>query len=574
MEKHLRNFGFSDIKWTIENFLAATSKQKWVISSPKFTIHGKIDTDWRFCLKNNYINEEHTASVYLENMDSSINEPIWVTWKLFFPEDVGEDRTEEVQFDFIRSNAIAVELSDADELQRIMQLKDVDKLEFRSFIFVSMKDSQVHKRSKIPGLKSLSQDMTALYRTDENYDVYFDIGGISGKAHSFILKSRSTVLKKLIETPEEVQLPELDPAAATSIFGYLYTGNLDHILRKPTFQKLEWIKFLKLKQLEQYYEPDYVEILSECQREVSSLKFNLPVEKIADSIEIVSLPSFENFSNLSTGNFNLILYPNGVTNEDYMSVCIKNTVENYTNIYQAEIGVIDSQGNTRYLERKHFCDFYEGIGFEEFLPRDSLHDSTLTWNGSLHIVCTLYSSDTPKEILTLITNDVVYYDIHIHQEEHYKMLSFHMALMFETGSYSDFSLMSEGEIFPVNSLILSARSHIFRDLFQDDYVNRFESVEFNGIRSNILKTVLLYMYSGRLLYYDINDLIDIYIVAAHIFFVLPLKYECSRLIEENLESLNIENALALANEFKDYKLISSIEKFIIRENSDNEENVY
>lgn len=570
MEKNLRNFGFSEIEWNIKNFLAVTSKEKWVISSPTFTINGKVSTQWRFCIKDNYIDEEHTVSVYLEKMNSSISEPIWVTWKLFFPKDLGEDRIEVVKFDFIRNNSIAIELSDVDEFQTITQSKDMDKLKFKSQIFVSIKDSQVHQRSKVPGLKALSQDLTALYRVDKNHDVEFNIGGVSVEAHSFILNSRSNVLKKLIARAEdEVELPELDAVAATHIFGYLYTGNLDHVLRKPTFEILKWIKFLDLKQLAIYYEPDYIEILSECQREKCSMEFVIPLEKIADSNEIVSLPIFEHISNLLTRIFTLNLYPNGDTDEnDYMSVCIKNISENYSDIYQAEIGVIDSDRKTRYLQRKHCCDFYEGISFEEFLPRDSLHDSTVTWSGSLHIVCTLYSSDTPLEILSTVTNDVVYYDIHIDPEEHYKTLAFHMALMFENGIDSDFSLECDGQIFPVNSLILCARSHVFRDLFRDNYIESCESLEFHDINSNVLKSVILYMYCGKLLYFEINDLIDIYIVAAFKFFVLPLKYECCRLLEENLELVDVERVLALAIEYKDYKLIYSIKKFISYNNVD------
>lgn len=55
--------------------------------------------------------------------------------------------------------------------------------------------------------------------------------------------------------------------------------------------------------------------------------------------------------------------------------------------------------------------------------------------------------------------------------------------------------------------------------------------------------------------------------------MLPLKNDCCRLLEKNLEYLDVKSVLGLAYEYSEYKLIVSVEKYISNKESLNQDNI-
>lgn len=564
---NVRKFGFSRINWTIKNYFAATCTQSWVIDSPIFTVNGQNTTQWRLFLQPNYTGKNPTtvcASLVKEESNSS-QEPIWVTWKLFFPFEIGR-KEDVVESDFQSKSSLVIEMCDADELEKILKCSADDTLIIRSEIFVSRKYSQASQRSSDVGLKSLSQDFTVLYRLDTKCDLNFRIGGSGGfpaKAHKAILYARNEVLKKAIESDEfEVKLPGLDIDAIKSVFGYLYTGNLDYVLRKPSSSILECVKYFGIQEIEEYYEPDEFELCSEFGMTEYKFECVIPVEKIANSNVIISSPNIRNDFNPSERIPGLEFSPTRISgNRDFIAIFIEGVEECFSNNSYVELSVKDSEGNRHHLRRKKSLPVR--IIFGRFLSRTILKDIAFTSDGNLHILCNFY---IPIQGSRKLLTKHIPSDVCIDFEKHYKIFSDQITTLFESGIYSDITLISKDEKFPVHTNILKVRSHVFRKLIESKKFTgnvKTLNISWMKMKSNVLRAVLYYIYSGRLMIYESDDILDIY-KAAEIFRILPLQSTCSKILQDNVESLNTKEALKVAEKVKDYKLISLIKKTIAR----------
>lgn len=555
----LRNFGVSRVEWKIKNYFAGTSTKHWMIKSPSFTVslNGKNSTNWRLFLQPIYTDKSHTicASLVKQKKDSS-QESIWVTWKLFFPFEIGSKEDEVIESNFQKENYV-IKIIDADELEKNMNCIAEDTLIIRSVIFVSNIDNKVHHRSNNLGLKSLSQDLTVLYRTDKNIDLHLKIGKKTGLAHKGILYSRNEVLKKAIERDDsEIKLPELDMDALKKVFGYLYTGNLDHVLQKPSSSILECVKYLGIKEIEEYYEPDVFEMCTEFKIKKYKFKFVIPIGKIANSDVIISSPNIREDLNPSEWEFFLDFFPNHIS--DSFSVLIEDVMqESLCRISYVELAVINLNGSIKYIQRQRCLE--KKISFEDFLPRDILQKVPFICEGNLHLLFNFYIPVLDSKML-LTYRKKVHSDISIDFEKHYNMLSDQIVTLLKTGIYSDRNLICNGEKFPVHSNILSVRSHIFRLLLKNDVKDL--DISFMNMKSKVLRAILFYVYSGKLLKYDtISEVFDIY-VAAELLYILPLKNTCSRILQDNMESLDIKRVVHVAEQSKDYKMLHAIKKFL------------
>lgn len=589
---NVRNFEYSEIQWKIKNYFSATCAERWKIVSPVFTVNGKTCSKWRLYLMSKHVDGKCNVFAYLDNEKrDAMQEPAWVIWKLFFsPEISGMVR--EAKADFEKGKSLIFKICDADDLEYIMERLAEDTLIIRSSIFVCSKDSQVYKRSKDLGLKSLSQDMSVLYRVGKNYDLTLRIGGVNKTfTHKGILSARNNVLKRAIEIERDgvTQLSELNMDDLQDVFGYLYTGNLDYVLRKPSLSMLECINRLDIKELKEYYEPDEFELCSEYRMKECKFDCFIPLEKIShsnmiicypvirkdsslfeciqitDSDEVISSPRFygppENF-------FTLCFYPKGLYGKsDYMSIFLEDVEKYFSKTSYVEVGVMHANGNILYLQRRRCSSYSDEISFESLLPKVILKDSAIIYDENLHLVCNFYTPVAGSRTQSIIRNKVRSNRC-IDPEKHYNMLSDQMSTLFETGVYSDFTLTCDGIYFRVHSYILCARSHVFRDIFdKHGSVGNSKSLNIFGVKSNILRAILYYIYSGKLLKHEIHEILLIYEAAVK-FCLLPLIYTCSKILQENLGLLDTKRVLSLAEQFKDYKLIAALRKFNQHKTSD------
>ena len=555
-----RSFGFCAIDWKITNFFAATGKEKWVIESPAFTINGKIPTKWRFFLKVSYINEKYVIYAYLLNKDGFSQEPILVSWKLFFPYNISSMRLE-VESDFERKKSVGMEICNLDYLESIMRCNNEDTLILRSMIFVCSKDNQPFKRSKNVGLKYLSQDLCVMYKVGRHYDIKLDIGGFAIKAHKGILSFRNDILRELIEKEDEVKLPELDIKAAYNVIGYLYTGNLDYVLRKPSFAMLHCIKYLNIKELEEYYVPDEYELCSVFRIKECSFECIVPVANIAKPDGIINSLYIKVNSDSSGYFLTLHLYPENASDKrDNASIFIENITEKFPDVAYIEIAVLDLKEKPCYSEKRRCSNYTAEVNFESFFSRDILKDTTLTDDGNLRLLCNFYS---PTGSRMLLTTKKRVHSININPEKHFEMISNTMTTLFSTGIYSDFTLLCNGKKLKVHSYVLIARSNIFRNFFKSMATygkTNLTSLDVSHINESVLESVLHYMYTGKF-EFQIENILQIYEVSER-FYMLPLKYASSVILQTNMAILDTGSVLRLAKSFKDYKLIALLENFI------------
>lgn len=561
----LRKFGFCVVDWKIKNYFAATCTEKWVIKSPVFTINGKSITRWRLYLKENYIDESHVVCAYLTKVKSdSAHEPIWVTWKVFFPCEAGTTFFE-IESDFEKKKSVERALCHPYDFENIIQSSAEDTLIIRSMIFVSCKDSLMHERSKDPGLKSLSQDLAVLYRVGRNNDLEIKIGRYLAKPHKAILCSRNNALKMAIETDDvETIFKGIDAYAAKNVLGYLYSGNLDYVLRKPTFEMQQCIKLLAIKELEKYYEPDELELCSEFKTEVCMLYYKIAVENLVDSDAVACYPYIQNDSTSFDHVVSLCFYPKGLNGKsNNISILAENMKGNFSEISYVQLFVMDSNGNCQHSKRMRCAGSSEGIFFKNFLRRDVLNDITTIREDNLHFLCNIYTPIMDSNASSTVKKEV-HPNIFINPEKHYNMLSDQMGTLFETGIYSDLTLTCNGEEFRVHSYILTARSYVFKYLHEKSKTMGLKNVwDISSMKSDILKALLYYMYKGKILTksYEIGEILQLY-EAADRFCVLSLKHTCSSILQNNVRALDAKSVLSLAQKFKDYKLIATLEKCI------------
>lgn len=561
----LRKFGFCVVDWKIKNYFAATCTEKWVIKSPVFTVNGKNNTRWRLYLKENYTDESHIVCAYLAKVKcDSRQEPFWVTWKCVFPCESGSTFFE-IESDFEKRKSVGKRLCRPYEFDCIMQSTEEDTLVIRSMIFVSPKDSQTQERSKDSGLKSLSQDLTVLYRINKiNNDLEINIGGFVAKPHKAILCSRNSVLKTAIETEDcDTVFKETNGNAAKNIFAYLYSGNLDYVVRKPTFEMQQCIKLLAITELEKYYEPDELELCSEFQIEVCRFYYNIAV----DSDAIVCYSSIHNDSSSSNHDVSLHFYPTSLNGKSrYISILIENTKGNFSDISYVELVVLDSNGNSKHFKRKRCYGYHQEIFFKNFVPRDVLKDITTIHDGNFHLLCSIFTPISDSKMSSTVKKEV-HPNIVIDPERHYNILSDQMCTLFETGIYSDLTLTCNGEEFRVHSYILTARSYVFKHLYDKSKAMGLKNIwDISSMKSNVLKALLYFIYCGKLLSLKIGEILQLY-EAADRFCVLSLKHTCSSMLQNNVQSLDAKSVLNVAKTFKDYKLAASLEKFISSKSS-------
>lgn len=559
-----RQFSFSKIEWEIANYFPATCRESWVIKSPNFIVKHKHTTKWRLSLKGCYIGTHLSVCAFLKMVekDSQLSDPVRVSWKFLFPCDSKEIFVDG-ESDFEKKRSVGIEIYDVDILENAIRNSSSETLVVTFLMLVRYKDSDVCDRSEDVGVRSLSQDLRVLYRVDKNHDVEFVVGDVVVKGHKAILCSRSEFLKTEIERENfMVDISGLDFEAVKEVFGYLYTGNLDFILRKPSLHLITCIKYFNITELDGYFQPDEMTLRSVCSVQKGTHTWTIPIYEIIEA-DILTSPTFtEERSNAHGNVFRFFLYLIGFSqNSDSMSICVESTDETVPKVVCIEISVGDSTGKIFFLQRKKWLNTVTKLEFKKFLSSDDVCDIFSNANEhNLQILCTVRTPTRGSEDLSTVETKT-HSSICVETEKHYELLSKQIEHLFETGIYTDFTLKCEGQNFKVHTYLLSARSHVFRRLFRGlKCVKVATFVEVTGIKCIALRALLYYIYSGKLPEHKADDVLQIYI-AAQKFFILSLKYACSSILQDNIPLLNSEKVLSLAEEYKDYKLKAALVKF-------------
>ncbi|CAL1296283.1 unnamed protein product [Larinioides sclopetarius] len=124
-------------------------------------------------------------------------------------------------------------------------------------------------------------------------------------------------------------------------------------------------------------------------------------------------------------------------------------------------------------------------------------------------------------------------------------------------------LCSESEIFYANWFILSARSPVFRAMFQNDMKEKAtDQIDIEDLKPDTVRRMLLYMYTDSLEELQWEIAYDLY-VAAEKYQITSLKYKCASFLKINLSLTNACEVLHLADLHQDKELKSTVQDFIL-----------
>ncbi|GBN99844.1 Speckle-type POZ protein-like B [Araneus ventricosus] len=121
-------------------------------------------------------------------------------------------------------------------------------------------------------------------------------------------------------------------------------------------------------------------------------------------------------------------------------------------------------------------------------------------------------------------------------------------------STCDMKLQTKTNIFPVHTLILSARSPVFKAMFSNDMKEKVNGcVDASDLQDEIVRRFLLYLYSDQLEELEWDDALQLY-KAADKYAVISLKDKCSAFLKSNLNLENVCEALMLSDMHQDRDL--------------------
>lgn len=555
-----RPFGCFKIEWGIENYFIETSKKKWSLYSPVFNVRGNQITKWRLNFRGTCMKGESFASVYLERSElDSFPHKVRVNWRLFYPWASPNRHMSESTFIFNQKSSFGKAVYDFERLDLYNYLYSTTTFSntFKIQCFMIVYDGERKAYQSLDtGLKTLSQDLAVAYRLEDQCDLLMNSDGLTIGAHKALLFSRVKKLREELDIDTfEINLPDLDVEATKKIIAYLYTANLDYVLRIPSFQIRDCIAYLEIKELESYYKYDELHVCTEIGVHEHCFDWVINDIKAKEESCVTSNILKINKNNLT---FRLHLYKEGFNGtSDYMSIFMEKLEGDWPDNFCVEFSITDPFG-FRHLQQRLRWTSDEGSeqGIENFVLRNIMDSDTILWLGSLQIVCKICFSTSSESISKVKTK--VQSIPNVNSAHHYEVLSNDMANLFKKEMFSDFTILCGETEFHVHKFLMSARSYKFKSKLKN-----VDCISIEGVEPEVFRKVISYMYSGRLKKYELPDIFKIY-AAADKFFMLPLKYACTDILRGYIETMNLEKVLSLADRGKDFKLNLAAFKYICK----------
>lgn len=137
-----------------------------------------------------------------------------------------------------------------------------------------------------------------------------------------------------------------------------------------------------------------------------------------------------------------------------------------------------------------------------------------------------------------------------------------MERLLESGTLTDVTIKCENRILECHKAILSARSTVFRAMFQHDMrESKSNEINIQDIDFCTVRDMVKFIYSGRLK--DLADKSDLLLAAADKYDIKDLKTICSQHLSANLSTDQIIDILVLADIHKATELKSQAIQFLL-----------
>ncbi|CAL1292941.1 unnamed protein product [Larinioides sclopetarius] len=176
---------------------------------------------------------------------------------------------------------------------------------------------------------------------------------------------------------------------------------------------------------------------------------------------------------------------------------------------------------------------------------------------------TTYGADAAVDLKEALTNliEPPRFEREIHPSTN--SLTNDLIHLFENKYLADISLRVRDEVFPVHKAILSARSPVFKTMFDTNMKEKFtNTIEIDDIEPDTIRRLLLYIYSDTL-DSDIGwENASSLCLAAEKYSVIGLKEKCSSFLKQNLSLTNICKTVFLADALLDEDLKNAALTFI------------
>ncbi|GBN72473.1 Speckle-type POZ protein [Araneus ventricosus] len=136
--------------------------------------------------------------------------------------------------------------------------------------------------------------------------------------------------------------------------------------------------------------------------------------------------------------------------------------------------------------------------------------------------------------------------------------------MMDDEIHSDVKLRTRSKIYPAHKCVLSARSPVFRAMFLNNArENANDCIDIKDLRSNAVKSMLLYMYRAEIPISDGLGAYRLYIAAAK-YELLVLKDICASFLKKYMSMKNAFEICLLADQHRDDDLKDFAQDFIAR----------
>ncbi|CAL1296324.1 unnamed protein product [Larinioides sclopetarius] len=136
--------------------------------------------------------------------------------------------------------------------------------------------------------------------------------------------------------------------------------------------------------------------------------------------------------------------------------------------------------------------------------------------------------------------------------------------LYKNQTLCDVKFKTNTNVFPVHSLILVARSPVFRAMFSTDMEEKMSGcVDMSDFPDETVQQLLLYLYTDRLEKLEWEDIYQLY-KAADKYAIIALKDQCSSFLKVNLNMENACRTLILSDLHQDEDLKLIAQDFILK----------
>jgi len=262
------------------------------------------------------------------------------------------------------------------------------------------------------------------------------------------------------------------------------------------------------------------------------------------------------------------LYPKGDTPEasGYLSVYLSNQTETEVKA-RYEFTILDVSRNKQNRVKSTFTQFKakpDSWGFRKFISTDFLKSRSAQWlpDDNLTIVCdvsiigaerTLSGSKYPEECVKGMKP----------KHKCHKQLSQDLETAFLNRDFADVKVACGDRVFECHQFMLSARSPVFRAMFQADMTEAASKrVDIQDLASDVVNDMLVYIYTGNTP--NLSRVAGELLGAADKYQLEQLKALCEERLCSSLEIGNCVTYLVLGDMYQAHQLKRMALSFVVK----------